>query len=274
VYVEVVAERDGEVETGGEWSESRFFGDLDPPSKIASRACWEATSLLGGKTLSTRNAPVIFDRDVGFALLRHMFAMIDGKNIADGLSILGGRIGERVASPLITIVDDATIPGGIGSRRFDAEGTPSRRTVVVDGGMLKSYLFDSRTGRKSGFATTGNARRDGFRALPAVGYTNLLVEAGPMSVDEIRTSTESGLWLLSLAGWWLSINPSAGDFSSGAKGLWIDGGEIAHPVKKVTIASNVLDMLAAVDAVGDDLYLRHSANSPTLRIGEMTIGGV
>jgi PmbA protein len=203
-----------------------------------------------------------------------VFAMINGRNVADGLSMLGGRIGERIASSLVTLVDDPTIPRAIGSRRFDAEGTPSGRTVVVSGGFLKSYLFDSRSGRKSGFATTGNASRDGFRALPVVGYTNLFVEGGSTSPEEIMRSTESGLWLLSLAGWWVGIDPSTGDFSSGAKGLWIEDGEVAHPVKKVTIASNVIDMLAAVDAVGDDLSLRHAASSPTLRVGEMKIGGV
>jgi PmbA protein len=274
VAVEVVAEGDGEVESGGEWSESSFFDNLDPPSRIASRACWKATSLLGGETLATQSAPVVFDKDTGYALLRHVFAMINGRNVADGLSMLGGRIGERIASSLVTLVDDPTIPRAIGSRRFDAEGTPSGRTVVVSGGFLKSYLFDSRSGRKSGFATTGNASRDGFRALPVVGYTNLFVEGGSTSPEEIMRSTESGLWLLSLAGWWVGIDPSTGDFSSGAKGLWIEDGEVAHPVKKVTIASNVIDMLAAVDAVGDDLSLRHAASSPTLRVGEMKIGGV
>ena len=273
VSVEVVAERDGEVESGGEWSESTFFDDLDPPSRIASRACGKATSLLGGTTLPTQTAPVIFDKDTGYALLRHLFAMIDGRNVADGLSMLEGRIGERIASPLVTLVDDPTVERAIGSRRFDAEGSPSKRTVVLDTGTLASYLFDSRSGRKAGFATTGNARRDGFRARPAVGYTNLFIEGGSIPPDEIMTSTESGLWLVSLAGWWVGINPSTGDFSSGAKGLWVEGGEVAHPVKKVTIASNILDMLAAVDAVGDDLELRHAASSPTLRIGEMTIGG-
>jgi PmbA protein len=274
VSVDVVAERDGEVESGGEWSESRFFEDLDPPSRIASRACWKATSLLGGKTLPTQNAPVIFDRDTGYALLRHLFAMINGQNVADGLSLLGGRIGEQIASPLVTVVDDPTISGAIGSRLFDAEGTPSARTVIVDSGTLRSFLFDSRSGRKAGFPTTGNARRDGFRALPAVGYTNVFVDGGSTSPEEIMKSTESGLWLLSLAGWWVGINASTGDFSSGAKGLWIEGGEVAHAVKKVTIASNVIDMLGAVDVVGDDLQLRHAASTPTLRIGEMKIGGV
>lgn len=274
VNVSVVAERDGDIETGGEEAESRFFEDLDPPSKIASRAGWKATSLLGGKTISTRTAPVIFERDTGRAFLAHMFAMVNGTNVADGISALGGRIGQTIASPLVSIIDDATLRRGIGSRGFDDEGTPSRRTVVVDRGTLRSFLFDERSGRKAGFASTANANRDGFRQQPSVGYTNLFVDRGSTPPDEILKSTDGGLWLVSLAGWWVGISPATGDFSSGAKGLWIEDGQVAHAVKNVTVASNIFDMLAGVDAVGDDLYMNHESTTPTLRVGEMRLGGV
>ena len=140
--------------------------------------------------------------------------------------------------------------------------------------ILKSFLFDERSGRKSGKASTGNAAKRGFRELPVVGMTNLFVEKGEMSPEAIMESTRSGLWLISLAGWWVGINPSTGGFSSGAKGLWIEDGAVAYPVKSVTIASNVLDMLASIDAVGNDLYLRHATASPTMRISSMDVGGV
>jgi PmbA protein len=188
--------------------------------------------------------------------------------------MLEARLGEAIGSPLITMVDDPTIPRGVGSRAFDDEGVACGRTVILDKGVLKTFLFDSKAGRKAGYASTGNARRDGFRRLPSVGRTNLLVENGTTSPDEIMKSTDTGLWLVSLAGWWVGINPSTGGFSSGAKGLWIEGGEVIHPVKNVTIASNLLDMLAGIDAVGDDLVLRHETSSPTLRIGEMRVGGI
>jgi PmbA protein len=274
VSASVVAERDGDVETGGEWSEARFFEDLDPPSRIASRACWKATSLLGGKAVPTQTVPVIFDRDAGFAPLTHFFAMVNGNNVADGTSMLEGRIGETIASALVTIVDDPTVDRAVGSRVFDDEGTACARTVIVDGGILKAFLFDCRAGKKAGFASTGNARRDGFRQLPSVGRTNLLIERGDTPAEDIIASTGTGLWVLSLAGWWVGINPSTGGFSSGAKGLWVVDGEVVHPVKNVTIASNTLDMLAGIDAVGNDLFMRHETSSPTLRIGEMRLGGI
>jgi PmbA protein len=269
-----VAERDGDVETGGEWSEARFFEDLDPPSRLASRACWRATSLLGGKAVPTQTVPVIFDRNTGFAPLTHFFAMVNGMNIADGISMLEGRIGETIASPLVTVADDPTVDRAVGSRSFDAEGTPCSRTVIVDGGTLKAFLFDSKAGKKAGYASTGNARRGGFRRLPAVGRTNLIIEAGQTPPEEIVASTGTGLWVFSLAGWWVGINPSTGGFSSGAKGLWIENGQVVHPVKNVTIASNILDMLAGVDAVGNDLQMRHETSTPTLRVAEMRLGGI
>jgi PmbA protein len=223
--------------------------------------------------LPTQAAPVIFDRDVGFTLLRHLFEMVNGENVASGISMLGDRVGEQIGSSLVTVVDDPTIRGGIGSRMFDDEGIPSSRTVLVDRGVLKSFLFDTRTGRKTGSGSTGNAKRDNLRSLPTVGHTNLFIDRGDVSPKEILSSTGKGLWLISLAGWWVGMNPSTGDFSSGAKGLWVDGGEVAYPVKNVTVASNLLEMLAGVDAVGDDLYFRHETVSPTMRIGGMQVGG-
>ena len=270
----VVAEGDGNVESGEARSRSVFFDELDPPSKVASRACWKAMSLLGGKSPATQACPVIFDRDTGHTLLSHLFAMTRGDNIAHGLSVLEGRIGERIASEKVTVVDDAVLRHGVGSRGFDAEGVPSERTVIVDRGMLSSFLFDTRSARKAGFKSTANASRRSFRGLPKVGYTNLFLEKGASTPDEIVKSTDRGLLLISLAGWWVGINPSTGDFSSGAKGLWVEDGEVVYPVRNATIASNILDMLADIDEVGDDLHFQSAVSTPTFRVSEMTLGGM
>jgi PmbA protein len=218
--------------------------------------------------------PVIFDRGTGHALLAHLLSMVRGDNVAQGLSALKERIGEQVGSRDVTVVDNATIPHGIRSRSFDAEGIPSRRTAILDGGTLKSFLFDTRSASKAGFESTGNATRRSFRDLPTVGNTNLFMDKGESTPEEIVKSTSRGLWLISLAGWWVGINPSTGDFSSGAKGLWVEDGEVTHAVRNVTIASNILDMLAGIDAVGTDLYLDDDVSSPTFRIREMQIGGI
>lgn len=273
-WASVVAERDGDVESGGESSRRSHFDDLALPSKVAKRACWKAMSLLGAGTLQTQTCPVIFHRDTVHALLSHLFAMVRGDNIAQGLSALKGRVGERIGSDLVTVVDDATLEGGVGTRAFDAEGVASRRTVIVEGGTLSSFLFDTRSAIKTGNESTANARRANFRDRPEVGYTNLLLEKGALTPEAIVESTERGLWVLSLAGWWVGINPSTGDFSSGAKGLWVEDGRVAYPVRNVTIASNILDMLAAVDAKADDLEFKRATASPTLRLSEMKVGGV
>lgn len=269
----VIAEKDGEVQTGSESVNSRFFSRLDPPSKIASRACWKATSLLGGRKVPSQSAQVVFDRDAAWALLVHLSAMVNGDNVASGISMLKDRIGQKVASPLITVADDATLVGGVASAPFDDEGTPCSRTLVLEGGVLKSFLFDARSSRRVGARSTGNGHRDGFRALPSVGTSNFYLENGQSTPEEIIKSTARGLWVISLEGWWMGISPATGDFSSGARGFWIENGEVAYPAQNVTIASNLLDILRAVDAVGSDLRLSYPTGSPTLRVAEMSIGG-
>lgn len=270
----VVAEKDGDVENGWEGMEARFFDRLDPPSKIASTACQRAISSLGGTTISTQSAPVIFDRSVAYTVLIHFFQMVNGERIASGMSMLKDRIGEKIASDHVTIVDDPTLPGLPGSRPFDDEGTPSRRNVLLDGGVLKGFLFDVRNGIKSGAASTGNASRGGFRGAPGVASTNLFLAAGGIEPEEIVGSTARGLHVTSMTGWWVGINPATGDFSSGAKGFWVEDGEAVHPVKNVTIASNVLTMLAGIDAVGSNLFHRFGTVGPTFRVAEMKVGGV
>jgi PmbA protein len=130
-----------------------------------------------------------------------------------------------------------------------------------------------RSALKAGSKTTANARRGTFRERPSVGYTNLFLDKGAETPEAIIKSTGRGLWVVSLAGWWVGINPSTGDFSSGAKGLWVENGEVAHPVRNVTIASNILDMLTDIDAIGNDLEFRRATATPTFRIGTMNVGG-
>jgi PmbA protein len=274
VGASVVAERDGDVENGWEGMEARFFDRLDPPSRIASTACERAISSLGGKPVATQTVPVIFDRSVAYAVLVHFFQTVNGERIASGVSVLKDRVGEKIASDLVTVVDDATLPGLPRSRPFDDEGTPSRRNVLLDKGVLKGFLFDVRNGIKSGAASTGSASRGGFRGAPGVGSTNLFLARGGLEPEEIIRSTARGLYVTSLTGWWVGINPATGDFSSGAKGFWIENGEVVHPVKNVTIASNLLAMLVAVDAVGSNLLYRFGTVGPTFRVAEMKVGGV
>jgi PmbA protein len=269
----VVAEKDGEVENGWEGMETRFFDRLDAPSKMASSACEKAISRLGARTVATQDVPVIFDRQVAFTVLAHLFRMVDGERVASGVSMLKDRVGDRIGTDLVTVVDDPTLPGLPGSRPFDDEGTPSRRNLILDRGVLRGFLFDVQNGRKMGMNSTGNAGRGGFRSLPGVASTNYFLAAGESTPDEIIARTDRGFLVTSLAGWWVGIDPATGGYSSGAKGFWIENGEKVYPVKNTTIASDVLTMLSRVDAVGSDLLHRFGTVGPTFRVSEMKVGG-
>jgi PmbA protein len=274
VGVGVVAEKGDEVENGGEGMQTRFFDRIDAPSEMASTACEKALSRLGAKAVSTQSVPVIFDRNAAYAVLVHFFNMINGERIANGTSMLKDRIGEKIGSDLVTVIDDPTLSGLPGSRPFDDEGTPSRRNVILDGGVLKGFLFDVASASKTGAKSTGNASRGGFRGLPGVASTNFYLAKGDLAPEEIVKQTALGLHVTSLAGWWTGINPTTGDFSSGAKGFWIENGKAVHPVKNVTVASNLMSMLAGVNAVGTDLLHRYGTVGPTFRIDEMKVGGI
>ncbi|MGQ9603934.1 MAG: TldD/PmbA family protein [bacterium] len=268
----VIAERDGEVESGSARTSACFFKDLEPPSKLVGRACSKAVSLLGCRRIGSMVAPVIFDKQAVYALLNHLLAMVNGQNIADGTSMLDGWLGEKIGSDLVTVVDDATLEHRIGSREFDDEGTRSQRNVVIEKGILNCYLFDNRSARRTGRVSTGNASRQTYAELPRVDSTNFFIEAGEEDPEDIIRSTEKGIFVVDLKGWWVGINPSTGDFSSGAKGYFIEKGEIIHPVRNLTLASKIPEILKAIDAVGNDFEFYGEMGSPTIRISEMHIG--
>ncbi|MGC2496935.1 MAG: metallopeptidase TldD-related protein, partial [Acidobacteriaceae bacterium] len=185
-------------------------------------------------------------------------------------SIFAGRLHEEVAASSVTIVDDGTIPGGFGSSPFDAEGLPSRRTVIVDKGTLNSYILNTYAGRKLGMKSTGNAGR-GLAGNPYLDAGNLYMEAGTQTPDEILHGVESGLYVTRLLG--QGVNLVTGDYSRGVAGLWIEKGELTFAVHEIMIAGNLKEMLRNITAIGSDLRFRGATAAPTLRIDGMTIAG-
>jgi PmbA protein len=204
------------------------------------------------------------------SLLSHVAACVNGYSVYRETSFLASRMGDRVASPLVTLVDDGRLPGGLGSRPFDGEGLPTRRSTILRGGRLESWLLDSYSGRKLGLPSTGNAAR-GAASAPAAAPTNLWLEPGSGSLEDLIASTERGLLVTELIG--MGFHPVTGDYSRGAAGLWIERGEIVHPVEEVTIAGNLGDMLASIDAVAADLVWLGRVASPSLRVARMTVAG-
>ena len=178
--------------------------------------------------------------------------------------------GTKIASEKLTVIDDATIPRLFGSSPFDDEGVPSRRTTVIQDGVLQSWLLNSYTGRKLGLKTTGNASR-GITGNAGVGHGNFYIPNGATNLTEILKSVKNGLYVTELIGF--GVNIVTGDYSRGAAGLWIENGELAYPVSEITIASTIPEMLMNLETIGSDLEFRNALASPTLLIGEMTISG-
>jgi PmbA protein len=179
-------------------------------------------------------------------------------------------MGDKIASSKVTIIDDGRLIGGLGSKPFDGEGQATRRNVLVQEGRLESWLLDHYSARKLGLTSTGNASR-GTGSAPHVGTTNLWLEPGEGTLEELIAEIDRGLLVTELIG--MGFNPTTGDYSRGAAGLWIEGGEIVHPVEEITIAGNLGDMLNDIDRVGSELVWRGRTAAPPLRISQMTIAG-
>lgn len=271
IGVSVVAEKGDERNTGGESSSRRFFSDLEDLEEIASKASQKAWEMLDPRMVRTQRAAVIFDPAVGRSLLGGIIAAINGDRVNQGASFLGNRLGQQFATPLLTIIDDGTRPGGLSSTPFDGEGVPTKRTVLVDKGVVRNFIYNTQAATRAGVESTGHASRGGFRGLPGIGTHNLWVEAGQHSPEQIIANTSRGLLLKGVTGY--GMNPVNGNYSGGATGFWIENGKIVHPVKGLTIAGSAEGILNGIDMVGNDIDMTRSFTSPTIRVREMQIGG-
>jgi PmbA protein len=251
-------------------SVGRRLSDLEAPDAVGRKAAERALRRLGARRIPTCEAPIIFEPRPAASLLGQLLSLVSGYAVYRESSFLADRLGEVIASPGFTLIDDGRLPGGLGSKPFDGEGLPTRRNVIVDEGRLATWILDSYSARKLGFESTGNASR-GPGGPPSVGATNLWLEPGDTSLDDIIASTDRGLLVTELIG--MGFNPVTGDYSRGASGLWIEKGQISHPVEEITIAGNFADMLKAVDVIGSELQWLGSVAAPPLRIASMTIAG-
>jgi PmbA protein len=252
------------------YSAARRADKLEGAEQVGRIAAERALRRLHGRKVATQKVPVVFESRVARSLIDNIFEAVNGDSIYRGESFLAGKIGEKIAVDGLTVVDDGTIPGLFGSSPFDDEGVPSRRTVVIERGVLKSYLLNTYTARKLKLKTTGNASR-GLTGNAGVGHNNLFAEPGSVPPDEIIRSVKNGFYVTELLGF--GVNIVTGDYSRGAVGLWIENGELTHAVSEITIASTLQEMLAGIEMIGSDLEFRGSVACPTLKIREMTISG-
>ncbi len=266
----VTEDEGGKKRRGFHYTAKRYLRDLDTPEDVGREAARRTLRKLGARKVPTCEAPVIFDPDAARSILGLMASCVMGGSIWRKSSYLVGREGTRVASDLVTIVDDPLIARAPGSRPFDGEGLLSRRNVVVERGVLQTYLCDSYSGRKLQRASTGSASRGGGGGV-GPSTSNFLLQPTKTPAADILASTPRGLYVTEMMGF--GFNAVTGDFSRGASGFWIEDGELTFPVSEVTISLNVDQLWQRIDAVGDDLDQRSATASPTLRVSAMTIAG-
>jgi PmbA protein len=251
------------------------MADLESPESIGQEAARRTLRRLGARRVPTQRVPIVFAPEVARSLIGSVFEAASGDSIWRHASFLAGKLGEQIAASTLTIIDDNTMllptgAGGFGTSPFDGEGLPSRRTVVVENGVLRNYLLNTYTARKLGMKSTHNASR-GLAGTPGIGCGNLYLEPGTRTPDQIIAEVPAGLYVTGLMGF--GVNVVTGDYSRGATGLWIENGQLTHAVEEVTIAGNLAEMLNHITVIGNDLIFRGSVASPTLRIDGMTIAG-
>ena len=268
--VAAIASDAGGMQRDAWFTAGRRMDSLQAPEALGREAARRTLRRLGARRVPTQKAPVVFDATVAAGLLNHLFSALSGSAIYRAASFLTDCIGQKIAPETVAVYDDGTLPGAPGSKPFDGEGLPTRRTTVVENGVLLTYLLDTYTGRKLGMRSTGNAARSAGEA-PSVSPTNFYLAPGTATPEEIIASVPNGLYVTGLIGF--GVNPVTGDYSRGASGLWIERGELTHAVEEITIAGNLRQMLADIEMIGNDLDRRRRVMAPTLKIREMTIAG-
>jgi PmbA protein len=252
-----------------DYSSTLHAGDLDAPDKIGVSAGERAVKRLNPRKVETRRVPVVFDPRVAGSLVGHLASAINGASVARKTSFLRDRLGQRLFRAGIRLIDDPLRKRGQRSRPFDGEGVKARVQAIVDDGVLKTWLLDSATARELNLATTGHAQR-GVSSAPSPGPTNLHIEAGPRSPDELIADISDGFYVTELIG--MGVNPVTGDYSRGASGFWIENGRRTYPVSEVTIAGNLITIFGALEPA-NDLEFRYGTNAPTVRIEGLTVAG-
>ena len=253
------------------WSSaSRHLSNLESPEAIGRKAAERTVRRLGARKVATCEVPIVFDPMTAHTLIGHVFQAVSGDAIYRRSSFLVDQIGELVAAPDVTIVDDARLQAGLGSSPFDDEGVPTQSTPIIENGVLRNYLHSAYSARKLGSKPTGNGSRGGSGSV-MIGPTNFYLKPGAYSPEEIIGSVKSGLYIVELIGF--GVNTVTGDYSRGAAGLWIEDGRLTFPVHEITIAGNLRQMLKDIEMIGNDVIFMGSVSAPTVKIGKMVISG-
>ncbi len=256
------------------YSSARTTKMLESPEEIGKIAAQRTLRRMGARPVKTQRVPVVFSPEIARSIIGNIFEAANGDAIYRHASFFDEMLGQRVAGENVTVVDDGTIVrdgiGGFGTSPFDGEGLPTRRTVLVERGVLKNYVMNAYTARKLGLKSTGNASR-GLAGNPGIGAGNFFLEPGVLTPAEVLAPIKQGLYVTETMGF--GVNLVTGDYSQGAAGLWIENGELAYPVEEITIAGNLKHMYQNITAIGNDLVFRGASAAPTICVEGMTIAG-
>jgi PmbA protein len=247
------------------FSIKRHYSELEPPEEVARKAVQRTTRQLNPRKIKTQKAPVIFEPMMTSWLMGFLFVCVSGISIYQKTSFLVDKLGERIGKRSVNVMDNGLLPGMLGSRPFDAEGVPCKKTPVIENGILKNYLCNTYAARKLKLKSTGNSTGTG------VSPNNFYLEAGETPPDKIISSLEKGLILIRTLGH--GLNPVTGDISRGAFGLWVENGEITYPVSEITISGNLGEILNNIEMIGNDLEFQSPICGPTIKIQELTVAG-
>jgi PmbA protein len=269
VSVSVIGGLGSHMERDYDFANSIYAADLRDPAELGRSAAERTIRRLGARKMPTCRCPVVFDPRVARGFISHLLGSISGPSIARGTSFLRDKLHQRIFPEAITMTEDPHRQRGHRSKPFDAEGIANQRRAIIDKGVLTTWLLDLRSARQLGMQTTGHAAR-GTASPPSPAATNIWIEPGSVSPAELMADIKNGFYVTELMG--MGVNGITGDYSRGAAGFWIENGQIAHPVSEMTVAGNLKDMFARM-AAADDLEFRTGADSPTLRIEDLTVAG-
>ncbi|MBB6097670.1 PmbA protein [Deinobacterium chartae] len=272
-YVAPLVSENGQNKMKGEFQFSREFEELDP-TRTALEAVRRSAALLGARPAPSGTCGAVIDARCAAHLLAVYSAIFSAKMVQEGKSPLAGKLGQAVADSRVTLVDDPTLPRGLASRPFDAEGAPSRPLTLLEAGVLRSFLHNAETAARDGVEPTGHAARASYKSTLGISPTNLFVQAGSGSREDLLRRLGTGLLLTDVQGTHAGANPITGEFSLQAEGFWVEGGQIAYPLEVFTVAGNFLELLSEVQEVGADLeFTQYGTGSPSLRVTRLAVGG-
>jgi PmbA protein len=265
-----VAEQGGEKRGSVFWDAKRLFGNLLSPEEVGKKAAQRGVRLLGARKVKSQKVPVIIESTAAARFLEAISSAINGESVFQKASFLSEKKGEKIASDLVNVWDDGTMPKGLGSAPFDGEGVFTQRKKIIDQGILTSFLYNTYTAKKARTKSTGNARR-GYDSTPYISPTNFFLENGDKKPEDLIKDTPEGFYVTDLMGF--GINTITGDFSQMAEGIWIEKGELTYPVQEVTLAGTLLEFLQGIEGVANDLYFKSNIACPSLKISQLILSG-